>query len=52
MLRDGHHDLRLPAEDLARIALWLDSCSMFYGVYEEGPGQAQLEGKVARPTLE
>jgi hypothetical protein len=52
MLRDGHNDLRLPAEDLARIALWLDCCSMFYGVYEEGPGQAQLDGQVARPTLE
>jgi hypothetical protein len=52
MLRQGHHDLRLPDEDLRRIALWLDCCSMFYGVYEEGPGQAQLQGQVARPTLE
>jgi len=35
-----------------RIALWLDCCSVFYGVYEKEGGLAQLEGKVVRPTLE
>ena len=52
MLTAGHHDLHLPADDLRRITLWLDCCSMFYGVYEAEPGRAQLQGEVARPTLE
>jgi len=52
MLDKGHHDLTLPADDLRRITLWLDCCSMFYGVYEEDRGQAQLRGEVAQPTLE
>jgi hypothetical protein len=35
-----------------RITLWLDSCSPFYGVYEEEGGRAQLRGEVALPTLQ
>jgi hypothetical protein len=52
LLRDGHQDLQLPLEDLHRLCVWLDSCSLFYGVYERAGGQAQLRGEVARPTLE
>jgi len=52
LLSGGHHDLKLPAEDLHRIALWLDCCSVFYGVYEKEGGKAQLAGEVALPTLE
>jgi len=52
MLEKGHHDLKLPTQDLHRIALWLDSCSLFYGVYEKEGGEAQLRGEIARPTLE
>ena len=52
MLDKGHHDLKLPGEDLHRIALWLDCCSMFYGVYEREGGEAQLRGEIVRPTLE
>ena len=52
MLDKGHHDLKLPPDDLRRITLWLDCCSMFYGVYEADRGQAQLRGEVAGPTLE
>ena len=52
MLVKGHHDLKLPPEDLHRIAVWLDSCSLFYGVYEPEGGEAQLRGEIARPTLE
>jgi hypothetical protein len=52
LLSGGHHDLELPPEDLHRIALWLDCCSVFYGVYEKEGGQAQLAGEVALPTLE
>ena len=52
MLQKGHNDLRLPAEDLHRLTLWLDSCSIFYGVYEKEGGEAQLRGEIVKPTLE
>jgi cytochrome c553 len=52
ILAKGHYDVKLPEEDRHRIALWLDCCSMFYGVYEKEGGEAQLRGEVARPTLE
>jgi hypothetical protein len=52
MLAKGHHDLKLSAEDMHRITLWLDCCSLFYGVYEKDGGEAQFRGEVAQPTLE
>lgn len=52
MLKEGHHDVQLSPEELHRIVVWLDSCSLFYGVYEQEGGQAQLQGQLARPTLE
>ncbi len=52
LLQKGHHDVKLSKEDMRRITLWLDSTSMFYGVYEREGGQAQLRGEVVRPTLE
>jgi hypothetical protein len=35
MLDKGHYDFKLKLEDLYRIMLWLDSFSMFYGVFEK-----------------
>jgi hypothetical protein len=52
LLVKGHYDVKLPPEDLHRLTVWLDSCSMFYGVYEKEGGEAQLRGEVVRPTLE
>ena len=52
ILEKGHYDVKLSEEDFHRIALWLDCCSMFYGVYEKEGGEAQLRGLVAQPTLE
>jgi len=52
MLEKGHHKVKLPPGDLHRITLWLDSCSVFYGVYEKEGGEAQLRGEIAHPTLE
>jgi len=52
MLQAGHHHVKLSAEDLHRLTVWLDSCSLFYGVYEKAGGQAQLRGEVAQPTLQ
>lgn len=52
LLQAGHHDVKLPPEDLHRLTVWLDSCSPFYGVYEKEGGEAQLRGEVAKPTLQ
>jgi len=52
MLQKGHHKVKLPPDDLRRITVWLDSCSVFYGVYEKEGGQAQLRGEIAHPTLQ
>lgn len=52
MLRDGHHDVKLTDEEMHRITVWLDACSIFYGVYEAEGGAAQLAGQIVRPTLE
>jgi hypothetical protein len=52
ILAKGHYDVKLSEEESHRIALWLDCCSMFYGVYEKEGGEAQLRGLIARPTLD
>ena len=52
LIENGHHDVQLPPEDLHRLTVWLDSCSVFYGVYEKEGGEAQLRGEVVHPTLE
>jgi hypothetical protein len=52
ILQKGHYDVELSEEEMHRITVWLDSCSIFYGVYEKEGGIAQLEGKVVYPTLE
>jgi cytochrome c553 len=52
LLQKDHHGAKLSAEDLHRIALWLDCTSQFYGVYEAEGGRAQLRGEIVQPTLE
>lgn len=52
LLSNGHYDVHLSKEEMYRLTLWLDCVSMFYGVYEQEQGQAQLRGEVAYPTLE
>jgi len=50
MLAAGHHKVKLPAEDLHRITLWLDSNSEFYGAYYNTAAQAR--GELVPPDLE
>ncbi len=52
MLQKGHHDVKLTADEMARIVTWLDSVCQFYGVYEKAGGEAQLAGGLAQPTLQ
>ena len=51
LLQEGHYDVDLTEEELHRLTVWLDSCSIFYGVYEKEGGEAQLRGEVVQPTL-
>jgi len=50
MLDKGHHNLKLSAEDLRRITLWLDSNSDFLGACENV--DAQRKGELVYPSLE
>jgi len=50
MFEKGHHKLKLPAEDLYRLTLWLDCNSEFYGAYYDT--QKQAAGKIVIPDLE
>jgi len=52
ILKAGHNNVKLSAEEMRRIVLWLDCLSNFYGVYEQEGGEVQLQGKLAWPTLE
>jgi len=52
MLENGHHDVKLSNEDFHRLTLWQDCMSMFYGVFEQEPGEAQLRGEIAHAKLE
>jgi len=52
LLKNGHYDVELSDEEMHRLTLWLDCCSIFYGVYEKEGGEAQLRGEYVLPTLE
>jgi hypothetical protein len=49
LLQKGHHDVKLTADELSRITLWLDCNSDFYGTYEKLPAQAR--GEIVTPVL-
>lgn len=52
MLQKGHHEVKLPPEDLHRLTVWLDCISPFYGDYAPANIAAQLKGEVVKTTLE
>ncbi|MDP6545490.1 MAG: hypothetical protein QGH60_16010 [Phycisphaerae bacterium] len=49
LLQKGHYKVKLPAEDLRRITLWLDANSVFYGAYRDLAEQSA--GKLVKPEL-
>ena len=49
MLEKGHHDVRLNAEDMHRLVLWIDCNSVFYGAYQDT--ELQARGQVVMPWL-
>ncbi|MBI9017634.1 MAG: hypothetical protein JEZ07_10290 [Phycisphaerae bacterium] len=46
-LSNGHKNVKLSAEEMRRITLWLDANSNFYGAYKQIELQAQ--GQIAKP---
>jgi hypothetical protein len=52
LLSKGHYDVKLSPEEMHRLTVWLDSCSLFYGVYDEEGQASQLRGEIVRPALE
>ena len=50
MLDAGHNGLKLPPEDMHRIALWLDTNCVFYGAYHHASRQER--GERVLPILE
>jgi len=50
VLDQGHHDVKLSAEDMHRITLWLDCNSDFFGAYENI--EAQGRGEIVKASLE
>ena len=50
MLAAGHNKLKLSPADLARITLWLDCNSDFFGAYENTDAQAR--GEIVKPSIE
>ncbi len=51
MLAD-HYGVELTDSERRRIALWLDTTSNFYGVYEKEGCEKEFRGEKAYPTLE
>lgn len=53
LLRAGHHDVQLQAEELHRIATWIDLNAVFYGVYGADDQARQMRGEiVAMPEIQ
>lgn len=53
LLREGHEDVQLSPEELARLATWIDMNAIFYGVYDPEQQRQQQQGKlVAMPSLQ
>jgi hypothetical protein len=50
MLEAGHHEVKLGADELRRLAIWMDSNGLFHGHEQEL--QAQAEGKIVPPTMQ
>ncbi|MBI5834102.1 MAG: NPCBM/NEW2 domain-containing protein [Armatimonadetes bacterium] len=50
LLKKGHHDVKLDADEWRRLTIWMDSNGLFFG--HEHELMAQAEGKVVLPSYE
>ncbi len=46
LLQAGHYDVELTADDVRRLATWIDCNAIFYGVYDPDQQARQLRGEV------
>jgi hypothetical protein len=53
LVRSGHHEVQLSAEELQRIAAWIDCNATFYGAYRPEEQARQLRGELlAMPDIQ
>ncbi len=53
LIRAGHYEVQLSADDLRRIAAWIDCNAIFYGAYRPADQSAQLRGeRLAMPDIQ
>jgi hypothetical protein len=53
LLRDGHYDVRLGADDYERLNTWMDANALFYGTFDPTDQARQKRGeRIAGPKLE
>jgi hypothetical protein len=53
MLRKGHNDVKLSADDLRRLAAWIDCNAVFYGTHHAEDRARELRGEpVAMPQIQ
>jgi len=53
LLQEGHEDVKLNADELKRLALWVDLNAIFYGVYLADEQARQLRGElVGMPEIQ
>ncbi len=53
MLLEGHHEVRLDADDMARIITWIDANALFYGTFKPEDQERQLRGeRIDGPEIE
>ena len=53
LLREGHEDVRLSADELRRLAAWIDCNAIFFGSPEPAQHPRQLEGRpVPMPEIQ
>jgi hypothetical protein len=53
LLLKGHEDVKLSAEELQRLATWMDTNALFYGTFDPADQKRQQRGeRIAGPALE
>ena len=53
LLADGHENVELSAEDLERLATWMDANALFYGTFDPADQARQQQGQqIEGPKLQ
>ena len=53
LLLEGHEEVKLSADEIRRLAAWIDLNAIFYGVYDAENQARQLAGqRVAMPAIQ